>query len=203
MLLYANGDSHTAPDFGYVNIVAQKFDCDLINQAQLGSSNASILRRTREYLEHTTPNFIIIGWSTWEREEWYHNDRYYTVTASGTNSVPEELANKYKQWVTEQTSDRQSEKSVEWHEYIYSFHLELEQKNIRHLFFNCMYDFIRKNQTYNWNSAYVDPYDRDQSFYWYLKNKGLRPDEWYHYEADGHKVWAEFLIDYIRENKLI
>ena len=203
MLLYANGDSHTAPDFGYINIVAQKFDCDLINQAQSGSSNASILRRTREYLKHTTPDFIIIGWSTWEREEWYHNDRYYTVTASGTNSVPEELTNKYKQWVTEQTSDRQSEKSVEWHEYIYSFHLELEQKNIRHLFFNCMYDFIRKNQTYNWNSAYVDPYDRDQSFYWYLKNKGLRPDEWYHYEADGHKVWAEFLIDYIRENKLI
>ena len=203
MLLYANGDSHTAPDFGYINIVAQKFDCNLINQAQIGSSNASILRRTREYLKHTTPDFIIIGWSTWEREEWYHNDRYYTVTASGTNSVPEELANKYKQWVTEQTSDRQSEKSVEWHEYIYSFHLELEQKNIRHLFFNCMYDFIRKNQTYNWNSAYVEPYDRDQSFYWYLKNKGLRPDEWYHYEADGHKVWAEFLIDYIRENKLL
>ena len=203
MLLYANGDSHTAPDFGYINIVAQKFDCNLINQAQIGSSNASILRRTREYLKHTTPDFIIIGWSTWEREEWYHNDRYYTVTASGTNSVPEELANKYKQWVTEQTSDRQSEKSVEWHEYIYSFHLELEQKNIRHLFFNCMYDFIRKNQTYNWNSAYVEPYDKDQSFYWYLKNKGLRPDEWYHYEADGHKVWAEFLIDYIRENKLL
>ena len=203
MLLYANGDSHTAPDFGYINIVAQKFDCNLINQAQIGSSNASILRRTREYLKHTTPDFIIIGWSTWEREEWYHNDRYYTVTASGTNSVPEELANKYKQWVTEQTSDRQSEKSVEWHEYIYSFHLELEQKNIRHLFFNCMYDFIRKNQTYNWNSAYVEPYDKDQSFYQYLKNKGLRPDEWYHYEADGHKVWAEFLIDYIRENKLL
>ena len=203
MLLYANGDSHTAPDFGYINIVAQKFDCNLINQAQIGSSNASILRRTREYLKHTIPDFIIIGWSTWEREEWYHNDRYYTVTASGTNSVPEELANKYKQWVTEQTSDRQSEKSVEWHEYIYSFHLELEQKNIRHLFFNCMFDFIRKNQTYNWNSAYVEPYDKNQSFYQYLKNKGLRPDEWYHYEADGHKVWAEFLIDYIRENKLL
>ncbi len=35
------------------------------------------------------------------------------------------------------------------------------------------------------------------------KNKGLCPDEWYHYEADGHKVWAEFLINYITENKLI
>tara|TARA_B110000858_G_C17673811_1_gene413179 strand:+ start:60 stop:671 length:612 start_codon:yes stop_codon:yes gene_type:complete len=203
MLLYANGDSHTAPDFGYVNIVAQELNCDLINQAQSGSSNASILRRTREYLEHTTPDFIIIGWSTWEREEWYHNDRYYTVTASGTNSVPEELEHKYKQWVIEQTSDRWSEKSVEWHEYLYSFHLELEQKNIRHLFFNCMYDFLRKKQTYNWNNAYVEPYDKNQSFYWYLKNKGLCPDEWYHYEADGHKVWAKFLIDYIRENKLI
>ena len=203
MILYTNGDSHTAPDFGYVNIVAQEFDCDLVNQAQLGSSNASILRRTREYLEHTTPDFIIIGWSTWEREEWYHNNRYYTVTASGTDSMPEELANKYKQWVTEQTPNLWIEKSVEWHEHIYSFHLELEQRNIRHLFFNCMYAFLRKKQMYNWNNAYVDPYDKDYSYYQYLKNKGLRPDEWYHYEADGHKVWAKFLIDYIRENKLI
>jgi hypothetical protein len=203
MILYTNGDSHTAPDFGYVNIVAQEFDCDLVNQAQLGSSNASILRRTREYLEHTTPDFIIIGWSTWEREEWYHNNRYYTVTASGTDSMPEELANKYKQWVTEQTPNLWIEKSVEWHEHIYSFHLELEQRNIRHLFFNCMYAFLRQKQMYNWNNAYVDPYDKDYSYYQYLKNKGLRPDEWYHYEADGHEVWAEFLIDYIRENKLI
>ena len=203
MLLYANGDSHTAPDFGYVNTVVQEFDCDLINQAQSGSSNASILRRTREYLEHATPDFIIIGWSTWEREEWYHNHRYYAVTASGTDSVPEELANRYKQWVIEQTSDRWSEKSAQWHEQIYSFHLELEQKNIRHLFFNCMYDFLRTKHTYNWNNAYVEPYDLDHSYYHYLKNKGLRPDEWYHYEADGHKVWAEFLIDYIREKKLI
>jgi len=203
MLLYANGDSHTAPDFGYVNIVAKKFDCVLINHAQNGSSNASILRRTREYLEHTTPDFIVVGWSTWEREEWYHNDRYYTVTASGTDSVPEKLVSRYKQWVTQQTSARWREKSKEWHDRIYLFHLELNKKNIRHLFFNCMYGFLTTNDMYDWTNAYVEPYDKDHSFYQYLKNKGLCPDEWYHYEADGHKVWAEFLINYITENKLI
>lgn len=208
MILYANGDSHTAPDFSYAGIIAKQLGFEFINQAQGGSSNSSIIRRTCEYLEHSTPDFVVIGWSTWEREEWYHNGQYYTVTASGTDSVPKELANKYKQWVIEQTPDLWMEKAKEWHERIYSFHLELEHKNIKHLFFNCMYDLflhfqVNKNKMYNWNNTYVGPYDNNQSFYWYLKNKGLCPDKWYHYEADGHKVWAQFLIDYIRENKLI
>jgi len=208
MILYANGDSHTAPNFSYAGIVAKEFGFNLINQAQGGSSNASIIRRTREYIEHSIPDFIVIGWSTWEREEWFHNDRYYTVTASGTDSVPEELKSKYKKWVVKQTPDLWMEKAREWHERIYSFHLELEQKNITHLFFNCMYDLflhfqVNTNKKYDWNNKFVGPYDNNQSYYWYLKNKGLRPDKWYHYEADGHKVWAQFLIDYIRKNKLI
>ena len=203
MQLYANGDSHTAPDFSYVNLVAKEFAYNLTNQAVPGSSNASILRRTQEYLNHTTPDFIIIGWSTWEREEWYHNNRYYTVTASGTDSVPEELQDRYKQWVIEQTSEQFRVKSEEWHEHIYNFHLELDNKNIKHLFFNCIYNFGRKKQEYNWNKCYVGPYCKDLSYYSYLKDRGYQHDKWYHYEADGHEVWAQFLNNYVRENKLI
>ena len=44
------------------------------------------------------PDLVIIGWSTWEREEWLHEGTYYQVTASGTDDVPPELHSKYKKW---------------------------------------------------------------------------------------------------------
>ena len=49
MILYANGDSHTAPDFSYAGIVAKELGLEFINQAQGGSSNSSIIRRTCEF----------------------------------------------------------------------------------------------------------------------------------------------------------
>ena len=42
--------------------------------------------------------FIIIGWST-ERVEWSYLDGYLQLTASGTDSVPDEYVDKYKTWV--------------------------------------------------------------------------------------------------------
>ena len=81
MLLYANGDSHTA-SWSYINIISKNFGAQHANQAVNGNSNASIIRRTRDYLRHTTPDLIIIGWSTWEREEWQYKDKYYSVNSS-------------------------------------------------------------------------------------------------------------------------
>ena len=66
-----------------------------------------------------------------------------------------------------------------------------------------MYDFVRKSNSYNWNNRYIDPYNKDKSYYWYLKNNGFKSDEWYHYKEDGHVEWAQLLINHIKENKLL
>lgn len=204
MILYANGDSHTAPNFSYAGIVAKEFGFNLINQAQGGSSNASIIRRTREYIEHSIPDFIVIGWSTWEREEWYVDNVYYNVNSSGYDALPNNLKARYKAWVKRQNPDTLTEKSKKTHQDIFDLHRYLQEKNIKHLFFNCMYNFVHTVlEPYNWSNQFLGPYDNDKSYYWYLKGQGMSTDKLYHYEADGHRVWAQFLIDYIRENKLI
>ena len=97
MILYVNGDSHSAgaeavvpycyaqddhlyralgrkphPDnerasFGC--LLANKLNAILHCDAESASSNTRIIRTTRDYIKNEgAPDFILIGWSTWERE---------------------------------------------------------------------------------------------------------------------------------------
>jgi hypothetical protein len=202
-----NGDSHTVGSNTTIsdrfsNLVASAFDADNVNLAKVGGSNTRILRTTQEYINNNSVDLIVIGWTTWEREEWEYHSKYYDVNSSGHDVLPVELTDKYKNWVVKQTPETLISKSQKWHETIYNFHLELEQKNIKHLFFNCMYNFFQPLNEYNWSNQYIGPYDNNSSYYWNLKNQGIDADSWYHYGADGHAVWAKLLINYIKEHKL-
>jgi len=210
MILYVNGDSHSAglkvnPQERFGAIVAQEFAYDIVNHATVGASNQAILRTTKEYLKTNHPDLVLIGWSTWEREEWCYKDQYYNVNSSGHTGLPVALQDQYKSWVTEQTPDTLNIKSQMYHEQIYQLHQELEQRNIKHLFFNCMYNFfnIPTNQQKEWNQCYIGPYDNDASYYWYLTRSGHVADRWYHFGAEGHHAWAENIIKYIKENNII
>jgi hypothetical protein len=147
MMLYVNGDSHSygsgieSPN-KFSDIVAQEFTYDIVNDATAGASNQRILRTTYDYLKSRNPNLVLIGWSSWEREEWNHQEQYYNVNSSGHDELPDELQTYYKEWVTQQTQETLNIKSQQWHNQIYQLHQELEQKNINHLFFNCMYNFF-------------------------------------------------------------
>jgi len=210
MMLYVNGDSHSygsgveSPN-KFSDIVAQEFTYDIVNDATAGASNQRILRTTYDYLKSRNPNLVLIGWSSWEREEWNHQEQYYNVNSSGHDELPDELQTYYKEWVTQQTQETLNIKSQQWHNQIYQLHQELEQKNINHLFFNCMYNFfnILDNQKKDWNNCYIGPYDNDSSYYWYLHNQGYISDNWYHFGSDGHAAWARKLINYIKDHNII
>ena len=209
MILYVNGDSHSHgmhlnPDEKFSNIVAKEFGFNVINAAQIGASNASILRTTRKYLASgTTPDLILIGWTTWEREEWYYQNQYYNVNSSGHDQLPKELQELYKNWVIEQTPEMLNAKSMHCHNQIFEFHQELTQKNIKHLFFNCMYNFFQPNEQREWGTNFIEPYNNEASYYWWLTKQGLSSNNWYHFDADGHAAWAKRLIKYIQEEKII
>lgn len=207
-MIYANGDSHTAGigvpvKLTFSQIVADHLQCKLVNDAVVGSSNARILRTTKEFLSNHTPKLIVIGWSTWEREEWFYNGQYYDVNSSGHSNLPTELVNKYKKWVVDQTPNVVDQKSSQLHKEIYELHCLLKDKNIPHVFFNCMYNFFSVEDKKDWKYCYIDPYKNDSSYYWYLKNKGFTTDDWYHYKQDGHRAWANFLIDHINKYDII
>ena len=209
MILYVNGDSHShgcglPVHQRYSNIVGKEFGFTVVNNAQMGASNASILRTTKQYFDNgNVPDFVIIGWSTWEREEWFFQNQYYNVNASGHDKLPEELQELYKKWVITQTQEVLTLKSNFWHDQIYQLHLDLKEKNIKHLFFNCMYNFFQFDNHQDWENKHIGPYNNNDSYYWWLKKQGFKSDKWYHYLEDGHRAWASHLITHIQKHKLL
>ena len=210
MMLYVNGDSHSAGhDAGGIDasygfhlskFLKSGFHCD----ATPGCSNETILRTTKEFLNHTKPEFIIIGWSTWEREEWLYNGQPVYVTSSGLDSVPHELQPKYKEWVIESVKPEQQKiKELKWHDEIYKLHCELNSISIPHLFFNC-YSYFHYIKHWNlpkhdWTDSFINPYDQNHTYYYWLERKGFQPSnpKYYHYGSDAHRAWAEFLLPHV------
>ena len=212
MIVYVNGDSHSAghdaggPEFSYGRHMADALSAEFICDAVPACSNDSIIERTVEYLENNTPDYIIIGWSTWERETWHHDDTSYNITASGLDSVPPALRTRYKQWVIDSmTPEFQHRKEEENHTKIWQLHQLLKSKNIPHLFFNCYSHFYYVNThnktRYDWGDNYINPYDRNSTYYFWLEQHGYTPanPKYYHYGPDAHHAWAEFLLPYIKK----
>ena len=190
--------------------IANELGAILVCDAESASSNDRIFRTSWDRLQGVQnmpvdrPDLVIIGWSTWEREEWSHEGVYYQVTASGTDDVPDKLKERYKKWVIEQSDPTViNNKLIKVHERIIDLHIALEDKRIPHLFFNTFQSLhnIRNlmhlgAEPVDWNGCYIGPYDEDLSYYNWLKGQGFETatPESYHFRADAHRAWAEFLI---------
>lgn len=233
MILYVNGDSHTAAaeavnphafaeDDGKLfylgraphpanlavswgKLLSQTIKASFHCGAESASSNTRIIRTTREWLQQRTAYndiLVIIQWSTWEREEWLHNNTYLQIGSSGLDHVPDELAQRYREFVVNvdwQTKIKQA------HEEIWNFHLELQQQKIAHIFFNGNNDFSRITEKHNWGPNYIAPYDPSMTFDSVIKSAGIQtvaPNSW-HFGRDGHSFFHRFMLQYIIENKFI
>jgi hypothetical protein len=234
MILYVNGDSHTAgaeavnqhafaeddsalfylgrsphPDnlavtWGKTLSLALRsgFRCD----AESASSNARIIRTTREWLagggaKHPD-QLIIIQWSTWEREEWLHNNIYYQVGSSGMDHVPHDLQEQYRNFVI--GTDWQL-KIQQAHNEIWQFHEELKSQGIRHVFFNGNNCFDQVTDRKDWGVNYIEPYNPEQTYNTVIRAAGIQtvgPTSW-HFGRDGHSFFSRFLLDYIMANKFV
>jgi hypothetical protein len=247
MILYVNGDSHSAgaeavnphafanDDPLYWGLGRQphpdnlraSYGCELANlmgailecDAESAASNDRIFRTTHDYLsqawvDNNNPDYVVIGWSTWEREEWVLNDSdtFYQVTASGTDQVPPELKQKYKEWVIEQSDHNViNHKIHNTHSRIWALHNGLQQREIPHVFFNTYSDFADiKNlgylgaEEYDWDGCYIDPYNGSGTYYnWCLARgfKTVNPNS-YHFGVDAHVAWSEYLYQTIVQKTL-
>lgn len=229
MILYVNGDSHSAgaeattphcfanddPSYSYLgrrphpdnlsvsyghqlaNQLNYSFHCD----AESASSNDRILRTTQEYLKSHTPDLLIIGWATWEREEFLIDNVYYQFSSGRIiQDWPNYIEEQYKKWVV---TANPAKKAKYWHDTIYQFHKELLTANINHLFFNTFtsfnHDFISQ---LDWQNNYIDPYSHDNTYYYWLQNQGFKTvnTNSYHYGQDAHNAWANHLTKVIKES---
>ena len=158
--------------FGYR--LAQTLNQPFHTDAESASSNARILRTATKFVEETKNKrdlFVLIGWTTWEREEWRVEEDFVQVTASGTDSVPEYMAEDYKQWVIKQTPTELKKKEQKWKSTITGFSNELESQGIKHLFFH--------------TSEYTQ----------YLKERGYQTvNGGGHFGVDAHVAWYQKLL---------
>lgn len=190
------------------------FGCELANwlfavlylDAQAGCSNARIMRTTREWIKQNPDAvkdcFMVIQWTTWEREEWWHEGHDYQVNASGIDDVPEELQQRYKQFIVDVDWEQCRQRA---HEEIWEFHNELKAANIRHVMFNGNNHFEGMSQQHNWGTNYIGPYDHTKTYDFVLKNHGfstVNPSSW-HFGPDAHCFWGEYLLQYIKTNQLL
>jgi hypothetical protein len=222
LILYVNGDSHSAgaeavngycfanddplywglarrphPDnerasYGchIANLLGARLHCE----AESASSNTRIIRTTHEYLTINKPDLIIIGWSTWEREEWWDESTktHWQINAGGAgDDWPLSVKQRYTNWILNKNYSASAEHA---HQEIFALHNELLHQNIPHLFFNTFLPCTSCTQV-NWQGCYLEPYSPDFTYYNWCQNRGfatVRPDS-YHFGADAHQAWAEFL----------
>lgn len=234
MIVYVNGDSHSAaaeavnahafaeddgmywglgrrphPDNERVSYgceLANLLNAVLVLDAESASSNARIMRTTRQWIEQNpeslTDTVMVIQWSTWERQEWWHDGVYWQVNASGIDHVPAALQDRYRDFVA----------SVDWqettqhaHEQIWAFHTELLEQNICHVMFNGNSHFANISDARPWGANYILPYDAQSTWNARLRAHGfatVNENSW-HFGPAAHCFWAQYLLQYLGSNNLL
>jgi len=230
IILYVNGDSHTAAaeavnphgfaedDSRYRHLgrrphpdnlrvswgqqLADSMGGQLVCQAESASSNHRISRTTLQYIldqmndKRDIPDFVIIGWSTWERREWLHDGVSWQISAGGVgDDWPDAVKHAYRDWVLNIDYNlcmREAQKSI------YELHLDLRLLNVKHLFFNTFLP-LSNVEHLDWLGSYIAPYDADLTFYNWCRAQGFQPvyPGSYHFGADAHAAWARFLEPYL------
>ena len=174
--------------YGY--FISQAMNQGFFCEAESGSSNDRILRTTKKFVNNTKDKnkiFLIIGWTSWEREEWKHGEDYIQITASGTDSVPESMEEEYKEWVLKQTPAEGKRKEQLWYDRIWDFHCELKEQDIRHLFFNSMNTFTNNDR--DWDTNFI-PISYSQ---WLTEQGFTTVENSNHYDARAHAAWGKYL----------
>lgn len=225
MILYINGDSHSAAaeasnpycfadndplhselkrrphpanlEVSYGQRLADFCSATLVCDAESGSSNTRILRTTYDYLKDYTPDLIVIGWATWEREEVIVDGEIYQFSGGLiTDHFSDKVKEVYKEWAVNR--QQVQEYSDLTQQDIRKLHQYLTSKQIRHIFFNT-YSGLTPSIQYDWNECYLQPYEHTQTYFQLLTAQGYKPVRpgSYHLGPDAHRRWAEMLHNHL------
>jgi hypothetical protein len=190
------------------------FGCELANwlgailhcDAESASSNRRIMRTTRDWIGRNqdllADTLMVIQWSTWEREEWWIDDRWWQINASGIDDVPKSHQPQYKEFVISIDWEQRTHRA---HTEIWQFHQELQQQNIAHVFFNGNNHFDSIVDRQDWGTNYMSPYDQTGTYNHILRTAGYQTvtTESWHFGPDAHCFWAEYLLQYVKTNNLV
>lgn len=226
MMLYVNGDSHAAAgeavvpycfaedDYKYFymgraphpenikvsfgKLLASTLKAKFVCEAESASSNARIIRTTKEFIERENNDrtVVLIGWSTWERVEWQHEGRWWQITGNRFGKDwPMAFQDRYREWVAGLDFDNVMNQQQEQ---IWELHCWLNSRGVDHLFFNS-FESLKVSDQRDWGDQYLAPYDTDATYFNWLEDHGFKTvtPESYHYGADAHRAWAAHLLPHL------
>jgi hypothetical protein len=226
--LYVNGDSHTASTYDTNNpltateILAKKYNLDYENQALGGGSNQRIIRTTIEQLPQLDPKktIIVIGWSSFERTEWFYKNKWHQICGDNNYLVDQEIKELSQihndTWWKNENKDNWR-RITEQHNSIWVFHQLLTNLGYKFLFYQGCNTFFFDGcpeQDLEFKLPWIDgswihdPYvslDRNnqrfiENFSEYSKNKGCQHiDHRAHYGPDAHQYWANYMDPFLND----
>jgi hypothetical protein len=202
MILYTNGDSHTAaaeavnphafaeddprlvylkrlphPDnlaVSWGKTLADNIKGSFHCDAESAASNYRILRTTRSWIERNQKD--------WHRtlmiiqwSTWEREEWPYEGDYLQVNaSGVDHVPESLQQRYREFIANVDwREKTQHWHQQIWQLHQELLDKNIAHVFFNGDSDFSKIKDQQDWGLNYIGPYDPKHTYSAVIKSAGI------------------------------
>jgi len=202
MILYVNGDSHTAaaeavnphafaeddPALYYLGRLPHPENlavswgkqlslalrCGFQCEAESASSTARILRTARAWLDQSKNNTEkIIVIIQWTT--WEREEWLYNGTyyQVGASGTDSVPPAATERYRNYIIGLDWKEKTEQAHREIWEFHQELNQKGIPHIFFNGNSDFSKIDEQKDWGINYIGPYDPAQTYDAVIRSTGI------------------------------
>ena len=224
MLIYFNGDSNIGGEElaskkqGMAAQLAARFDAEYINPATSGASNDLIYDQTMRYFEdphNLKPDLVVIGWTEFNRIQWYLTDqwghsRLWEINHLGVGiPVPEQYQKRHQHWKDNIVSDGHWNRALSdyWHNKIYNVHCMLTRKGIPHLFFNAFNHFKKIHDRYElpWDESFLSPYSEELIYTKWCLAQGYNEitPGYMHFPPEAHAAWADVMYTHIKTHKLI
>ena len=204
MILYVNGDSHTAaaeatnpyafaeddgryfykgraphPDnlkVSWGKLLAESLQAGFHCDAESASSNDRILRTTREWINTTYPRFNDELLVIIQWSTWEREEWLIDGEYYQINASGSDIVPESHQEKYKEfiSTLNLSRRAMHVHKDIWDLHQEFLEKNIKHIFFNGNSHFRTINNVQDWGVNYIGPYDSDQTFDSVLRNSGYQ-----------------------------
>lgn len=230
-MIYFNGDSNVAgtelvdPDRGITGCLARRLGMQYQNHAFGGASNDRIYdttmadlfdRSTQKPLLKWRPDLVVIGWTQFNRIQWFLVDQWQSGEFWEINNIgvgiplPENFQSRYQFWQEHVHRDGhwQVVMSHYWHNKIFNMHCLLDYFKIPHLFFNAFDCFSTENvlpEQRDWNDRFMSPYDQSLIYVPWCTRKGfteITPGH-HHFDETGQSAWADCMYDYIQQHQIL
>ena len=233
MILFVNGDSHTAAaeavnphafaeddaDLAYLgrtphpaNLavswgrrLSETLKAGFHCAAESASSNSRILRTTRDWLRQqvTYNDLLLIIQWSTWEREEWLHEGVYYQV--GASGIDHVPQALQKKYRNFVTGTDWKLKTHQAHKEIWDFHQELADQGVCHIFFNGNNDFDCITDRQDWGFNYIGPYDPKMTYDAIIRSHGIDTvmPGSWHFGPEGHSAFHRFILKYIVNNKFV